>query len=155
MTLLREGLYQQAYVTRNLAKALATFRQIADARLVIEHDAEIPVQTASGLRQMHCRLAFVWVGDVQYELIEPVAGAVEFYRDALPGDDALRFHHLCMRVADWDAFRAGLDEARHPVVIEGEAGPLKFLYVDARPELGHFLEYTYMPEEVWAASGGR
>ena len=155
MQILQPGHYQNAYVTRNLAKALAAFRQMADVRLVIEHDALIDVHTPSGIRPMHNKLAFVWVGDLQYELIEQVAGAVEFYRDGLPEDDSPRFHHICMRVPDWEAFRATVDDQPYPVVIEGEAGPLKFLYLDARAALGHYLEYTYMPDEIWAASGGR
>lgn len=155
MILLRDGHYQNAYVTRNLAKTLGDFRKIADVRFSTEHDAAIEVRTPSGVRLMHNKLALVWVGDLQYEFIEPVGGAVEFYVDALPEDDSPRFHHICMRVPDWAAFRETVDEKRFPVVIEGEAGPLKFIYLDARSELGHHLEYTYMPDEVWAASGGR
>ena len=155
MLLLRDGHYQNAYVTRNLEATLAAFQNIADVRMVSQFDGAIEVCTPTGLRQMHNKLALVWVGNLQYEFIEPVGGAVEFYLDALPQDDSPRFHHICMRVPDWDAFRQSVDETRFPVVIEGEAGSLKFIYLDARSELGHYLEYTYMPDEIWAASGGR
>ena len=155
MVPVRAGHYQNAYVTRNIEKTVSAFRAIADVRMITEHDGAIAVRTPAGVLQMHNKLALIWVGDLQYEFIEPVGGAVEFYREALPDDDAPRFHHVCMRVPDWELFRRSVDETRFPVVIEGEAGPLKFIYLDARATLGHYLEYTYMPDEIWAASGGR
>jgi hypothetical protein len=36
----------------------------------------------------------------------------------------MTFHHIAMRVADdWDGFRAGLDEQKRSVVIEGHTPP--------------------------------
>jgi hypothetical protein len=72
----------------------------------------------------------------------------------LPEDDGLQFHHICMRVPDWDEFRARVNEQPFPVVLEGGSESLRFLYLDARPFLGHYLEYTWMRDEVWTQMGG-
>lgn len=147
--------YQNAYVTHDLDKARDVLRKRAVIRLETEYEGKIPIQTASGETYMDNRLALLWIGDLQVELIQPVGGEVGFYRDALPRSGILAFHHIAMRVPDWDGFRAGLDNQPYPLVFEGEAGSLKFLYLDARAELGHYLEYTSMPDEVWAGMGGR
>lgn len=69
----------------------------------------------------------------------------------------MRLHHICMRVGDWDVFRAEVDRRKWPVVIEGseKGGQLRYIYVDARDSLGHFLEYCWMTPERWAQLGGR
>lgn len=101
------------------------------------------------------KLAFIWIGDLQYELIEPVSGAVDLYRNALPADDSPVFHHICMRVDDWDGLRTRVDQQQYPVVLEGGSDTLKFLYLDARSFLGHYLEYTWMTDERWNQLGSR
>ena len=41
-------------------------------------------------------------------------------------------------------------------MFEGASGDeLKFLYLDARETLGHYLEYTWMTPARWAQLGGR
>lgn len=147
--------YQNAYVTHDLDAARTAIRAHADIRLESEYEGKTPIRTSAGDTFMECRLAFIWIGDMQVELIQPLGGFVDFYREALPTDSLLAFHHSCMRVDDWDDLRGKLDQQPYPLVFEGEAGPLKFLYLDARGDLGHYLEYTHMPDAVWEASGGR
>jgi len=38
--------------------------------------------------------------------------------------------------------------------VERNTGDLKFLYLDARETLGHYLEYVWMTDEMWARTGG-
>lgn len=147
--------YQNAYVTRDIKKAMADFQTRADVRIESSYEGEVPVRTPEGMVMMHNRIAFMWVGDLQYELIEPVAGLEHIYAQALPAGDGIAFHHVCMRVRDWNVLKEQLEARALPIAFEGEAGPLRFLYVDARPWCGHFLEYTWMSEEMWVASGGR
>jgi len=73
----------------------------------------------------------------------------------LPEDDLPRFHHSCARVPDWDDFRRRVDEQPYPVVIEGAGSDLKFLFLDTRDLLGHYLEYTWMTDASWQRLGGR
>ena len=148
--------YQNAYVTRNIDSAVARFAARADARSVVQFAATTEVQTAVGRRPHSIKLAFIWIGDLQYEFIEPVAEAVPMFSEMLPDDDSLRFHHSCARVPDWEDFRRRVDEQPYPVVIEGASGSdLKFLFLDTRELLGHYLEYTWMTDAWWQRLGGR
>jgi hypothetical protein len=147
--------FQNAYVTRNIQKAIATFKSQADVRKLIQYEGSTEVMTPTGPATQTNKLAFIWVGDLQYELIEPVSGTVGLFRDALPSDDSPLFHHICMRIDDWDDFRARVDRQPYPVAIERVDPALKFLYLDARKFLGHYLEYVWMTDERWAQVGGR
>jgi Glyoxalase/Bleomycin resistance protein/Dioxygenase superfamily len=146
--------YQNAYVTRDVDKWIATFRERAKVDRVLTYEGSTPVKTAEGDGMQTTKLAFIWVGDLQYELIQPVSGTVRMYSDALPAGDALQFHHICMRIKDWDEFRARIADQPYPVVLEGGGDKLRFLYLDARPFLGHYVEYTWMTDERWAQMGG-
>jgi hypothetical protein len=147
--------FQNAYITRNIEKAIATFKKHADVRKLLQYEGTTEVTTPAGRGTLTNKLAFIWVDDLQYEFIEPGPGTVEIYREALPADDSLKFHHICMRVDDWQDFRARVDKQPFPVVLEGGADALRFLYLDAREFLGHYLEYTWMNSERWSQVGGR
>lgn len=149
--------YQNAYVTRDVAKAVAGFRKHADPRLIIEHEAEVSLWTPNREGTGVQKLAFVWIEDLNYELIQPISGDVlAIYREALPDDDALAFHHVCHRVDDWDALQMRLARNPHPVVLRGGTpGVLQFCYVDTRDWLGHYIEYLWCNSERWQQLGGR
>lgn len=146
--------YQNAYVTRNIAKWTAHFQAHADVRKLVTYEGATDIWTPAGVITQTSKLAFIWVGDLQYELIEPVSGA-SLYSDALPDDDSLKFHHICNRVDDWDGFRERVERQPYPVVLERGGDHLKFLYLDARGFLGHYLEYVWTTDQVWAQMGGR
>jgi hypothetical protein len=148
--------YQNAYVTRNIDKAVAEFTAKADVRTSMQFQVTTEVLTSEGLKEQTVKLAFIWVGDLQYEFIEPVSEAVPVFSSWLPDDDAPKFHHSCSLVDDWDDFRRRVDEQGYPVVFEGAAGTgVKFLYLDARDVIGHYLEFCWMSEEQWKQVGGR
>lgn len=148
--------YQNAYVTRDIDQAIAAFRARADIGEVRAFEATTESWTPSGMQTIVSRLAFIWIDDLQIELIQPIAGASEIYADALPAGDEMKFHHICMKVDDWDGFRARVDEQGLPVVLERATAPeLKFLYLDARAFLGHYIEYVWMTDAMWTRMGGR
>jgi hypothetical protein len=149
--------YQNAYVTRNVDKAVAAFKERADIRALYEIEVGVEVWTPQGSGVGVQKLAFVWVEDLNYELIEPKEGDVlALYRDALPADDRLAFHHVCHVVDDWEASWARIAAQRYPVVLKGGTpGMLQFAYLDTREWLGHYTEYVWMVPERWAAMGGR
>ena len=148
--------FQNAYITRDIDKAIETFRKRlngpVDAR---SFEVTVDVWTPKGSGKATNKLAFIWIDNLQYELIQPVAGLVDVYSDQLPADDSLKFHHVCMRVDDWDSFRANVDKLSYPVVLEGSSVALKYVYLDARDTLGHYLEYVWMTPERWKQLGGR
>ncbi len=146
--------YQNAYVTRDIDKWVATFERQAKIDRLLRYEGTTSVTTPQGPATQTNKLAFIWVGDLQYELIQPVSGTVDLYDRDLPEGDGLHFHHICMRVADWTSFRARVDQQPYPVVLEGGGDALRFVYLDARPFLGHYLEYTWMTDERWTQMGG-
>src|SRR5258708_32879306 len=93
--------FQNAYLTRNMRSAIELFEARADIRKLLQFEATTEVVTPSGPGVFTNKLAFIWVGDFQYELIEPVSGSMTLYLDQLPPDESLMVHHVCMRVADW------------------------------------------------------
>ncbi len=146
--------YQNAYVTRDVDKWIKTFQQHGKVDKVLTYEGTTPIRTSAGDTTQTNKLAFIWIGDLQYELIQPISGSVDIYRDALPAGDGLQFHHICMRIPDWKEFRPRVDAQPYPVVLEGGNELLRFLYLDARPFLGHYLEYVWMDEERWKQMGG-
>jgi Glyoxalase/Bleomycin resistance protein/Dioxygenase superfamily len=154
--MLEGRVYQNAYVTRDIDKAVADFAARADARSTVQFEATSDVLTSAGPGSQTVKLAFTWVGDFQYEFIQPVREAVPLFGGWLPDDDTPRFHHSCARVDDWDSFRRRVARGPYPVVTEGAGeGGLKFLFLDTRALLGHYLEYTFMGDAAWRRLGGR
>jgi hypothetical protein len=153
--MLEGRIYQNAYVTRDIDQTFAAFTARADARSAVKFEATSEVVTAAGRGSQTVKLAFIWVGDFQYELIEPVREPTSMFGDWLPDGDGPRFHHSCARVDDWDDFRARAGQSPYPVVIEGAGQDLRFLFLDTRALLGHYMEYTWMADTAWERIGGR
>lgn len=144
--------YQNAYVTRDIDRAVELLqRQHGLTGEVQRLDAAMEVRTAEGQGGSTLKLAFLWAGRLQYEVIQPMSGLVGLYKDAVREDRLLQFHHVAMRVDDWDGLLADIAAEKKTIALQGEAGPIKFLYVDARDTLGHYLEYVSGPPEYWAS----
>jgi hypothetical protein len=152
--------YQNAYICADIDAAIAALtarigpgghvRQIGP----FTHDQTIA--TPQGMKRVASRLAFVWIDDLQYELIEVLADETGVYGHYQDNGGLMHFHHICTRVSDWDAFRRQVDAQDLPVVLEraGEGDALKFLYLDGRAFCGHYLEYVWMTDERWTQLGG-
>lgn len=134
--------HQIAYVTRDLDAATAMFRECYG----IERFFVLPEMPPGGPR---LRIALASLRGVEIEVIEPIADAA-IYADPLEGvDRPVLLHHVASRIegtlAQWDAYRAGLDETVRPVVFEGGVGDdLRYAYTDERARLGHYLEHLWM-----------
>lgn len=149
--------YQNAYVTRNVDKAVAAFKKQDNVRTLMTFEVPVELWTPHGSGKGTQKLAFIWIEDFNIELIEPKAGDVlAIYRNALAGDDRLVLHHVCHRVEDWDAFMGQALQSPFPVVLRGGApGALQFAYLDTRDWLGHYTEYVWMTPDRWRQMGGR
>lgn len=147
-----EGLhYQNAYVCDDIEAGIDLFRSrgLQKEPIIIPVDHE--VSTPNGVLGQSVKICFIWINDLQYELIEVIDDPVGIYDKCLSNGGPLRFHHICMRIDGWDDFRARAGQQEFPLVMERDLGgnQLKFLYLDARKVFGHFLEYTWMSDEQW------
>jgi hypothetical protein len=156
--MLLNNFFQNAYVTRNLDYAVAQARKHHGMEKFIFFEPDMEVYTAQeGRGPCKVKVALGWVGALQMEFIEPVSGNIGHYLDYLPkdkSDNSLRFHHMCMRWKNWDEARAEVDRQKWPVAYEGGVEGVKFVYLDARATLGHYLEYLWASDEMWSAMGG-
>lgn len=149
-----KGHFQNAYVTRDLTKAVELVKAQYDFRDFVYFEPNTEVYTAKGRGPSVVKVALAWSGNLQIELIEPVSGLVDMYRDYLGPDHRPRFHHICMRTHDYDQTRAEIERKKWTVAYEGAVPGVKFIYADTRDTLGHYVEYLWASPEMWDGMGG-
>lgn len=137
---------QLCYVTNDFERAIEELRAAHDIGPFKElRDHRVPfsaTQTAIG----HFGLAFK--ADTQFEVIEPLDGDVDIYRQVLTGSGfQMRFHHTGRHIGSLDKYRTALAQlkARWPVPIDMEGFGGYYAYADARPLYGHYLELLCFP----------
>lgn len=92
-------------------------------------------------------VALVNAGPTNLEIIRPVAGAVDLYRDAIRPGEPATLHHLGFRVDDFDEASAIVAESGRAWTQFGDSGgAIRFGYLDMRAELGHFVEVMELDE---------
>jgi hypothetical protein len=148
------NVWQIAYVTRDLDRGMVELRE----RFGVEHCVEVPTAGATFLRgdepaEWDVRVAMGARGGLIVELIEPVAGEVDFYRRFLPGEGspALRLHHLASFVPAGEEVWSSLTELLAASGLKVDYTVLipervRAGYVDTTAELGHFLEVCQLQE---------
>jgi hypothetical protein len=92
-------------------------------------------------------VGLAWVGAVMIELIQSVGEPSPVYAGLLPTDRfAIRLHHfgyLSDSAAHWRSLITKLETCNIPIAFKREgSGLIDVLYADARPMLGHYLEYV-------------
>lgn len=143
------NVWQLGYVTTDLDRAIEFMaerfgmtdcrRLPSDTATFLAGDQPVPweVKVAMGAR-----------GGLIVELIEPVAGEIDFYTETLPDDRnelAIRLHHVATHMAtgdrEWSDLQALLARSGlkvdYTVLIPDR---VRAGYVDTRAELGHWLE---------------
>ncbi len=138
---------QMGYVTNDIDCAVDAFRACHGmGPFKLMRDLDLPTGPGRSGRS-HYALAFL--GDLQFELIQPVAGDVDFYAQALDKDGfSLRFHHTGRFFASREAFEATQTAhgARWSIVAAGDVSEGRYCYFDARGDFGHFLEIFTFPD---------
>ena len=152
------GLFQMSYITRDLDAAMAHARE----HMGVEHfdttDAEVEVLSFGQLRPLKLRAAFANIGRNQFEIIEPVSGAIEIYTDEVDlTKHLLNFHHIAIAVRgtidDWRALLAEVRASGDQFAFLMPAEPQDddqfcFCYVDTRLRIGHYTEYLWVDERI-------
>jgi hypothetical protein len=151
-------LFQMSYITRDLDAAMAHCRETMGIEEFSTTDAEVEVLSYGTLRPLKLRAAMANIGRHQFELIQPISGAIEVYTDNVDLDaHIINFHHIAIAVrgglADWlallDEVRASGDE--FAFLAPPEPGPddkVCFAYVDTRKRLGHITEFLWVDESI-------
>jgi Glyoxalase/Bleomycin resistance protein/Dioxygenase superfamily len=149
------NVWQYGYVTTDLDRAL----EMLGERFGLEHCITVDTAGSSFMvgdqpAEWEARFGMGARGGPIVEVIEPVSGAVDFYRRFLPSDGsfALRFHHLAVFVetgdAEWERIRGILAAAGmgfdYTMVIPGR---VRAGYIDTSAELGHLLEVCQLQRD--------
>jgi hypothetical protein len=149
------NVWQFGYVTTDLDRAL----EMLAKRYGLEHCVQVTTDGSAFSvgdqpAEWKARFAMGARGGTIVEVIQPVSGAVDFYRRFLPADGsfALRFHHVAAFVdtgdEEWERIRAILNASDHDfdytMVIPGR---VRAGYVDTSAELGHLLEVCQLQRD--------
>ena len=130
-------LFQIGYVVPNLDAALAHLNtKLGAPRFMVLREIVVENGWFRGApATINHSMAFGYVGDVQFEVIEPVSGK-STYSEFLDRVPAGGVHHLGYSVEDYDAATADLlGRGYHPVQ-RGTFGDTKFGYFETRRRSG-------------------
>ena len=144
------GLFQIAYVTTDLDRALAVFGEDYGMTEFARMSA-LELRHGSG-ETLTIEVGLAWIDDVQIEIVEPRGGRDGIYRDALENSSSdVVMHHLGIRLPTREAVEQQRAQSlRHgqEIALSGEIeGVSAFFYADARATAGHYLEYLYLSPE--------
>lgn len=147
--------HQMAWVTPDLDRSLAQFRDVYGVPSFLVKDQAFDARVGDRRGEMRLRFALANVDGVEFELIEPIGkGLNDIYREVLPKDGSFAnaFHHVCVKVPgtldDWERHLAALHPSRN-VWYEGDVGAgARFCYTDDRPVVGHYVEHVWFGPEV-------
>ena len=145
--------FQLAYVTTDIEHSIRLFGEFYGIQKFLTFDEPASMNIIDNRLETSCKmqLAFATIGEHQLELIEPIEDPLGRYTEILPKEGfGQRFHHLGCRFqkrGEWEAFRSSLDSGKHPIAIENVGGESRYLYLDERPNLGHYLEYMWLTEQ--------
>ena len=98
-------------------------------------------------------VALVNAGPTNLEIIRPMGGAVDLYRDAVRPGVPATLHHVGFAVDDFDEASAVVEASGRTWKQFGDSGEVRFGYLDMRAELGHFVEVMELgqPAAQWLA----
>ncbi|MGM7666721.1 hypothetical protein [Microbacterium sp. A93] len=145
-----KNIFQQAWVTTDLDRAVEVFREEQGiGSIAVFKDFGLPVADSEPLV---IDVGLCYVGDLQFEIIQPVSGPADLYRRHLPdsGDFALKYHHMCSVLDSAEEYGRVLEDyRRRGVTIEVEGGfgdGGRFFYADTRDAVDHYQEYVLLDE---------
>lgn len=136
---------QLGYVTEDLDEAVDYFQStLGTAKCVKSYASSLGgrvVVDGVAVDEWVINVALVNAGATNLELIQPVSGAVDLYRNAIRPGAPATFHHLGVRVTDFDDATSLLKANGKSWAQFGHIdGSVKFGYVDMTAELGHYVE---------------
>ena len=145
--------WQLAYATSDTAQAIKTYGELYNCPKFWTRDPfAVRVSTPKGPGILNLLISFAYLGDVCIEFVEPLLeGDSGIYSSVLPEEGfGLVIHHLGYLIGgemdDWRKFRSRIPDDL--VLLEGGVGDdRRFLYLDTRAQLGHYIEYVWFRPE--------
>lgn len=150
------GLFQNAYVTRDLDRAIALCGPTMGIADFVAMDYDLVLRVDGAERPVRLRVATGWAGSMQVELIQPVSGHVDPYVTGLPADPAEfvpRFHHVAVRRDDPAALASEIAALGLPVIFETGGNGIGSVFIDATASIGHPVEFVFATPEGWRLLG--
>jgi hypothetical protein len=151
-------LFQMSYITRDLDAAMEHCKATLGIEEFSTTDAEVEVLSFGKLRPLKIRAAFANVGRHQFELIQPVSGAIEVYTDEVDlSAHIVNYHHIAIAVrggfGKWLELLAEVRASGDEFAFLCPAEPTPddkvcFCYVDTRKRLGHYTEFLWVDESI-------
>jgi hypothetical protein len=154
---------QLAYVTNDVDAAAEYFESaLGTGKCVMSYHASLTVGRTptdfvvvdgTPAADWTIDVALVNVGPTNLEIIRPVSGAVDLYRDGVRPGEPVTFHHAGFVVDDFDEADAVVKASGKTWKQYGASGDIRFGYIDMRAELGHFVEVMELgePTAQWMA----
>lgn len=149
-----DDLFQMSYITRDLDAAVAHAEEHLGIGGFRKSQSEIEVLSYGAKKTLGVRAALANIGSRQFEIIQPVAGAIEIYTDEVDlSRHILNFHHIGIAVrGGYDAWQALLGEVeasgdRFAYLFPAEQRAdqkLAFCYADTRRRIGHYTEFLWV-----------
>jgi Glyoxalase/Bleomycin resistance protein/Dioxygenase superfamily len=135
-----------AYVTHDLElgqRRLTSLFGAEDFTVYSEMGVSIP-----GGGEARFTFALTTVNGISLEVIQPLGGEDNVYRQALPDDTAdIALHHFASAIHDegeWDMLMNAVRSQAIEVLVQGgEEYNLHYIYLDTRRQLGHILEFIW------------
>ena len=157
-------LYQIGYVTHDLERAIAFLHE---TKMGVEEfllrETDLTVQIRGRECSLSMRVAIANVGRMQFEVIQPAAGATDIYTQGIDYERSVpAFHHVGVAVpgpiSAWndlaqDVRSNGDDFALAFAYDDGQEARVHFAYVDTRAYLGHSTEYLWWAQSMDEANG--
>ena len=133
---------QIGLVVRDIEKMAKTYADVfgMDVPNVIITDTEDIAHTKfrGAPTQAQAKLAFLQMGDVSLELIEPI-GEPSTWKEFLD-EHGEGVHHIAFQIKGMEEVLAYLDSKGIPAVQRGDYTGGRYAYVDSAPSLGIILE---------------
>ena len=151
-----QGFFQNAYVTRDLDRAIDLCGPAMGFSDIVADDYELLLRIGAEEKTIKLRIATSWIGAMQIELIQPVAGFIDPYIGGLPSDPSdfvPRWHHMAVRRDDPEALAREVAELGLPIIFETGGNGISSTFVDATSRVGHPIEFVCATTEGWQMLG--
>ena len=142
---------QLGFVVRNIDESLERFNRLGIGPFFRMDHLKLDYLRVNGQdADLDLSLAIAYSGDVQYELVEQHNAVPSPYKEFLDSNGE-GLHHFCTWSDDLDADLARWTADGHRVVIDGQIGGARFVYMDSEMFPGAYVEVAEITAPHWLA----